>query len=192
MKLLVRLQNRDDDAARIVVERFRDRLIQIAANQFDTWLRERADPEGIVQSAFFSFFVRARDSKLIPHGWDEMAAILVVITIRKCSNRRKFLRADKRDLSREQSIRNPDETSDWQPEYPILFHPEDELIFQELLDWLLRGFETREREIVELSLHGKTATEIAEQLNRPVRSVRRVLTKVRERVDQLKQAEGLG
>ena len=188
-ELLTKLQAGDQQAAREIVDRFRGRLLHLAARQFDTWLREKADPEGVVQSALFSFFRRAQEGSLSPDGWDEIAAILAVITIRKCSNRRKFLLAEKRDASKEVLNVNG-ETEAWEPVNLFQFGPEDEAIFQELYDWLLRGFEDRERAIVELAFQGSTASQIAEQLQRPVRTVRRVMSRLRDRVERLRQQDG--
>lgn len=164
-------------------------MLELAARQFDTWLREKADPEGVVQSALFSFFRRAREGLLAPDGWDETAAVLAVITLRKCANRRKFLLAAKRDASRDVAPRDG-ETEAWQPAGFAPFGPEDEAIFRELFEWLLRGFEDRERTIVEMAFQGESAPGIADKLHRPVRTVRRVMARVRDRVDRLRRQDG--
>ena len=52
----------DGEAARVVFERFRARLLSLASAQFETWIRDRADPEGVLQSIFRSFFCRTRGS----------------------------------------------------------------------------------------------------------------------------------
>jgi len=186
--LLTRLQAGDNDAARVVCERFRDRLLELAARQFDTWLRDRADPEGVVQSALFSFFRRAQGGRLAPDGWDEMAAVLAVITMRKCSNRKRFLTAAKRDSAREQ-LPEPDATGVWAGAASAAL-PDEEAAAREVYESLVRGFEGREREMVELALQGFSPTEIAERTNRPVRGVRRVLDRIRDRADRLRRDEG--
>lgn len=187
-RLLERLQGGDNDAARAVVEQFRDRLLALAGRQFDGWLRDRADPEGVVQSALLSFFQRARSGHLAPDGWDEMAAVLAVITMRKCSNRRRFLTAGKRDAAREQ-LPDPDGTGTWAGAAAAA-PPDEEAAAREVYEGLVRGFEGREREIVEMALLGCTPTEIADKLNRPVRGVRRILDRIRDRAARLRRDEG--
>jgi hypothetical protein len=40
----------------VVFRRFVHRLIALAARQFDAWIRDRADVENVVLSAYKSFF----------------------------------------------------------------------------------------------------------------------------------------
>ncbi len=186
--LLARLQEGDHRAASLIVDRYRPRLIVLASNQFETWLRDKADPEGVVQSALASFFRRAKDGRLNPAEWEDVAVILMVITLRKCSNKRKELLAEKRSASREVSLSTP--TLDYQPTSSES-SPEELAVFKDLLEFLLRGFEARERQLVELMLEGYQQEEIVAQTGRPLRSVQRVQARFRDRVRRLREQEGM-
>ncbi len=66
------------------------RLIALAASRFETWLRERADVEVVVLSAYKSFFLRNNRGEFDLAGWDELWALLTIITLRKCRKRRSI------------------------------------------------------------------------------------------------------
>jgi RNA polymerase sigma factor (sigma-70 family) len=53
----------DDEAARLLVERLRPRLLREIDRQVGNYLRRRIDQEDILQSTFCSFFRRARDGQ---------------------------------------------------------------------------------------------------------------------------------
>lgn len=186
--LLARLQEGDHRAASLIVDRYRPRLVVLASNQFETWLRDKADPEGVVQSALASFFRRAQEGRLNPAEWEDVAVILMVITLRKCSNKRKELLAEKRSASREVSLSAP--TLEYQPT-SVESSPEELAVFKDLLEFLLRGFEERERQLVELMLEGYTQEEITTQTGRPLRSVQRVQARFRDRLRRLREQEGM-
>ncbi len=57
-ELMVRLKSGDEAAETLVFRRYVRRVIALASQQFEAELRERADVEGIVQSACKSFFLR--------------------------------------------------------------------------------------------------------------------------------------
>ena len=59
-QLMSRLKEGDQAAAAEVFGRFVAGSVSLASNQFDSWLRLKVDVEGVVQSAFKSFFVRPR------------------------------------------------------------------------------------------------------------------------------------
>ena len=62
-------------------------------------------------------------------------------------------------------------------------------VLAETVEGLLDGLEGRDREIVVLALQGHTAPEISGQLDRPLRTVYRVLGRVRKRLEDHPQAE---
>src|SRR5689334_988125 len=70
--LLDRLRSGEGDAATEVYRRFVRRLVGLACRQFDSRVRIRADCEGVVQSAFKSFFARCERGEFLLTDWDAL------------------------------------------------------------------------------------------------------------------------
>jgi RNA polymerase sigma-70 factor (ECF subfamily) len=191
-QLMTRLKEGDQTAAGEVFGRFIRRLVALATNQFDSWIRVKVDVEGVVQSAFKSFFVGHGEGRFDGLAdWDGLWGLLTVITLRKCNRRHEYLYAECRDPGRE--VERPDspgvgegwwETIDREPT------PLEAAILTEMVERLLDGLAPPERAIVELSLQGYTTTEIADRLGRSQRTVRRVRERVKDRL-QIDHAEEL-
>ncbi|HEX5446174.1 MAG TPA: helix-turn-helix domain-containing protein [Pirellulales bacterium] len=80
---------------------------------------------------------------------------------------------------------SPDEScADWQPmaRGPT---PEEALVVAETVESLLTGFDEQEQEIVGLRLQAYSEREISEQVGRSERTVRRVLERLRRRVERV-------
>src|SRR6266852_848168 len=69
---LSQLQSGDDAAVREVFQRFSRRLIGLARKQFNAMLRNKVDPEDVVQSVYKSFFLRYGEGKLHVESWDNL------------------------------------------------------------------------------------------------------------------------
>jgi RNA polymerase sigma-70 factor (ECF subfamily) len=185
-QLMSRLKAGDQAAAAEVFGRYTRRLVALAANQFDSWLRLKVDVEGVVQSAFKSFFVRQGEGQFEGLAdWDNLWGLLTVITLRKCYRRHEYLQAECRDPTREVarlnqagSAENRLEAIDREPT------PLEAAILAETVERLLGSLAPPERAIVELSLQGYSTTEIAERLDRSQRTVRRVRDRVKHRLER--------
>src|SRR5262249_21521989 len=111
--------------------------------------------------------------------------LLTVITVRKCSDRVRYHRAECRDVEREAPA-----GTDAEPEAVLqeVFGreptPHEAAVLSETVDQLLAGLDEDERPIVELSLQGYSTQEISDRLGQPERSVRRPRERVRERLER--------
>jgi RNA polymerase sigma factor (sigma-70 family) len=188
-QVLSRLRDGDAAAASALFHRYSRRLIALASSQFDTWLRDRADPEGIVQSVYKSLFVRLEQGRLDPDDWEEFWVLLTVITLRKCSKRRQYLHAGRRAAGRLVSTGHAagdadplDQAIDRAPT------PVEAAMLTDLIEQLLRRYEGPERLIVELSLQGYSCPQIADQLGRSERTVRRVRRYLKQTLRRLYEA----
>src|SRR5687767_9707448 len=85
--LLAHLQAGDPEAGGRIVSRFAYRLIGLARSRLDRLVRQKVDPEDVVQSVFRSFFLRQGEGKWRLESWNSLWAILTVITLRKCGHR---------------------------------------------------------------------------------------------------------
>src|SRR5262245_44089322 len=177
------------DGQAAAFERFTRRLIGLARAQFDARLLHKIDPEDVVQSAYKSFFLRYGEGALATEGWEGLWGLLTLITLRKCADRVRYHRAERRDVGREAS--NAEEGGEpWRDAVGREPTPEEAVVLAETVEGLLRGLQGDERAVVELSLQGYSTQEISDQLGRATRSVRRLRERVRLQLERL-QAERL-
>jgi RNA polymerase sigma-70 factor, ECF subfamily len=183
--LIEGLRAGEDAASREVFERFACRLIALARRQFEQRLAHRVDVEGVVQSAFKSFFVRHRKGKLQVGNWNGLWGLLTLITLRKCADRAEYFRAERRDVRREVA---PPAGRD-QPCHLALDReprPDEAAILAEMVEQICRDADADERPVLELSLQGLTAEEVSLRLGRALRSVQRVRERIRHRLERLR------
>jgi len=189
--LMTRLKAGDDAAATEIFNRFARRLVGLARSRLDDRMRQKVDPEDVMQSAFKSFFRVQGDGKLEMANWDSMWAILTVITLRKCGHRVEYFHAARRDVSREVTPRR--NSDDSVPSFQAIARdptPSDAAMLEETVEQLLHGLEPREQEVVTLCLQGHTAAEISERVGRTERTVHRILERIRKRLDRLQASAG--
>src|SRR5262249_45140923 len=106
--LMARLRGGDEQAAREVFQRFADRLINLARSRLDARIRQKVDPEEVIQSAFLSFFQRHAQAQFAPDSWDGLGALLPLIPLRKCGHKVEHSRAARRSVLREMALPNDD------------------------------------------------------------------------------------
>lgn len=186
-QLKERLRVGDQDAATEVFHRFASRLVGLARARLDGPLRRKEDPEDVVQSVFKSFFLRNADGQYELHDWDSLWGLLARITANKCGHRIEHFHAARRDVKREAAL--PSGTDDSLASWQGLARepsPEEAVCLTETLEEVMRGFDAREREIFTLSLQGKTPLEISSEIGRTERTVYRLLNRIRERLERLR------
>src|SRR5262245_24850396 len=177
-----RLRAGDGDAAAEVFHRFANRLIALARSRLNHLLRAKVDPEDVMQSVYRSFFRRQAADGYEFAGWDGLWGMLTVITLRKCGHRADYFRAGRRDVRREAHA-NGD------AELPAIAGdptPSHAARLAETVEQVMRGLEGRERDILALSLQGYDTTEISTQVGRTERTVQRVLKRIREDLERMR------
>ncbi len=183
--LLKRFEQGDEHAARQIFERYAVRLTALARSRLNQELVRHVDPEDIVQSAFRSFFRRAGDGNYSVKAPGDLWRLLATITVNKLRHQRDHHLAEKRSVQREDSAgSNPDGVANGQKVHEVEPTDTDVLALLEELTHILEPLEPRQREIVVLRLESWTIAEIAAEVNRTERTVRRVLARVRTILDQ--------
>ena len=179
--LMVRLRAGDPEAAARVFERFAHRLIGLARARW-AGRSGKLDPEDVLQSVFRSFFARHAGGQFHFDGWEGLWAMLVLLTVRKCGRQARHLRAACRDLRREAA---DNDDLDWEglAREPS---PEEAAALSDLLAELLHRSPESEWPILSLSLQGYTQSEISARVGCTERTVRRVLTRMRDRLQRLR------
>ena len=183
--LMVRLRAGDPEAAAQVFERFARRLIGLARGRLGRQVRRKVDPEDVLQSVFRSFFARQVSGQFQFEGWDGLWGMLVLLTLRKCGRKARHLRAACRDVRRE-TVDGNDAAGP--PGFEGLARepsPAEAAALTDLMEELLRRSPESERPILTLSLQGYTQPEISDRVGCTERTVRRVLTRMRERLQRL-------
>jgi RNA polymerase sigma factor (sigma-70 family) len=189
-EVMRRVRAGDGAAETALFQQYVRRLIALAARQFDASLRDRADVELVVLSACKSFFLRNRRGEFQVDDWGELWSVLAMITLRKCADRLRHLRAARRDAGRE--VAWPDGDDD--PSYLLdrAPTPVEAAILTDTVATLFQAMTPDDRPIVEQILLGYTAQETAAQLGCSERTVRRVRQRAQRRLERLADPQETG
>ena len=179
--LVQQCRHGDQAASRELFDKYVARLISVVHRRMSGRLTRRVDAEDVVQSAMRSFFVGVADEKLQIDQSGDLWRLLVVISLNKLRRRVAYHRAAKRGMDAEQSIMSPrgDENArcfEAAASEPL---PDAAAAMMDEFDRLTAGLEPHQIEIIRLRMHGYEMTEIADQVGRSERTVRRLLEKVR-------------
>jgi RNA polymerase sigma-70 factor (ECF subfamily) len=183
-KVLARLRQGDNDAARVVCERFGQRLIALARKQLDARIRQRVDPEDVTQSVLKSVLLRLADGQFVLGGWDNLWGVLTRMTLHKCLKWVDYYNAQARQIDREVGAAD-DSQANWQflDREPT---PPEAAALAETIDQVLKGLDDREQQVVILSLQGYSAAEVSAQLGCTESKVYRALRLVRQRLEHMR------
>jgi RNA polymerase sigma-70 factor (ECF subfamily) len=184
--LMAKLRGADKDAEIEVFNHFAQRLIALAHTRLERALRQKVDPEDVMISAFNSFFIRYRDQQITVDSWDNLWAVLTVITLRKCAIRGRFFHRQRRDLEREAGPTDmPGDAVPWQELTASEPTPEQAAMLNETVEKLMASLDERDRAICVLTLNGKTAKEISAELGYAERTVRRVRETIKKYLERM-------
>jgi RNA polymerase sigma factor (sigma-70 family) len=175
-----------DMAARLIWRRYFRDLLELARNNLNRRIRRREDEEDVLQSMYKSFCLRQQRGEFDLAGRDALWRLLVTITLRKARNVAKKQSRDKRDIAREQTIADHDESGSahWALEQMDAAGPSpaEAAVLNEALERRLEALTDPElRQIALWRLEGYTNREIADQLDCTERSVERRLERIRSK-----------
>ncbi len=178
-----RVQSGDDEAAREVFERYLTRLVALARSRLSNKLQQKVDADDIVQSAFRSFFVRAREGQFTIERSGDLWSLLASITRHKLLKQAEHFRQQKRSLDRDQPLgaTGPEADGD-------LFSTEptetEAVALSDEVEFLMRNLAPLQRTMLERRLQGQPIPEIAEAVQRSERTVRRFLIQFRDELEE--------
>ena len=179
-EFLDRLNRGSPSAAAELDFRYRQRLCRLVQRALALNIRQREDPEDVVQTVLRTYFRRAARGEFQIVDSSDLWALLAKITRRKIINRAEYHYAAKRQLGNESSL--PFDLGDSrEPE------PADAAIAAELVESTLHGLEARAGEVFQLRLAACTEKEIAAELNCTRAEVRLHLKRIRERLSSLEE-----
>ena len=179
--LVVGVRRGEQDAATRLYLKYAQRLQSLAAAQTSAELRQRVDPEEVVQSVFRTFFRRVSGGLYdVPPG-EELWQLLLVLALNKIRKLATHHHAQKRDVRRTLGSRPLEAGRE-----PTAEHDEQALsTLRLLIDELLEGLPTAHRQIVELRISGWQTDEISRQVDRSTRTIERVLQEFRQKLSRL-------
>lgn len=183
--LVARWRTGDELAATELFHRYRNRLCAFVRSRFSRRLAGQLEPEDVVQSAFRSFFTRTREGAYQFPREGDLWRLLVAITFHKLKHQADHHAAEKRDLARHCTFSPTGSTilgARLASRDPT---PSANAAFEETLAQLFDGLEPIQKRIVELRLQGFHIEEIADDIQRSERTVRRCLEQVKARFDPL-------
>jgi RNA polymerase sigma-70 factor, ECF subfamily len=189
--LQARLKAGDADAAAEIFHRYARRLIALAREHLSRQLQQKVDPEDVLQSAFRTFFRRQACGEFELQDWDNLWALLSVITLRKCGHQAEYYLAMCRDVKREKA---PALAGDSMAQCEAIAReptPVEAVMLAETVQFLLERMMEQDREVVSLRLQDYSAEEIAASLGRPLRSVYRALERARKCLRELHAEEAM-
>lgn len=181
-ELLARVRTGEREAAEELFRRFAERLSALAAARLSQKLARRVDAEDVVQSAYRSFFIKAREGRYALHRSGDLWRLLVAITMHKLQHQAERHAAGKRAMGQE---KRPAADSESELNVANLSPareptPLEAAVLADEVEGILRRLEPHQRPILELRLQGHNQAEIAEQVQCSERTVRRVLEQVKQ------------
>lgn len=183
-ELLSRFRGGQSRAADEIFDRYVRRLIELARQRISPKLARRVDPEDVVQSAYRSFFVHARDGEFVLRRAGDLWRLLAGIALNKLHGQIERHTAQRRDIGREEettdasgnvidlNVRTPEPA------------PDEVAAVTEQLGGVMQRIGSTERRVLEMRLQGRTIEEIADEIDRSQRTVRRLLEKVRRDMER--------
>jgi RNA polymerase sigma factor (sigma-70 family) len=180
--LLARWRQGDEAAAEALFRRYAERLNGLVRLRLSEKLARRLDPEDVVQSVYRSFFTGAREGRYAVGQSGELWRLLVIMAKHKLGHQIEYHTAAKRTLDRE----DPDVTLRGLDAEGLAAgpSPDEATAVADELEQIMRALDPSQRQIFELRLQGYTLEEVAAETGRSFRTVRRILERVKDYLEQ--------
>jgi len=184
-ELVRKLRGGDDALASEMFQRYAKRLIGLARTRLDDRMKQKVDPEDVVQSVYKSFFRLLEAEQVEVLNWDNLWYLLTVMTLRKCATRAEYYTAKRRDARREVSMSPTDSAESWRNIIDREPTPDEAVALTETVEQTLCDFDPEDRDVIMMSLQGYNVKEISVELKRAERSVRRLRERLRKRLEEM-------
>jgi RNA polymerase sigma-70 factor (ECF subfamily) len=186
--VMSRLRQGDNAAAAEVFRRFAHRLVALARTHLESRVRRKVDAEDVIQSVLKSFFLRYQEGQFQLENWNNLWSMLVVITLRKCGHQVAHYRAACRSVEREASaMASSDEAlHDWEAVAREPTPSQVALLTEAVTELMAELNDALERQILEMALQGFATADISARVGRGERTVQRVLQRVRNKLERMR------
>lgn len=168
-----------ETAARDLFDKYCERLLRLAGARIGPKFASRLDAQDVVQSAFRTFFIRARNDEFVFDAQDDLFKLLVRITVHKTLRQIAYHRAARRNPAAElgHGSAAQDQLLQVMAAGPT---PDAEAAVLDGLKAFVGQLTESDARVLELKIQGHTTPEIAELTGSYDRKVRRVLERIRE------------
>ncbi len=157
---------------------YRQKLHALADRGMDNRLRQREDPEDIVQSVLGTVFRRTAQGQLHFEHTSELWRLLETVTRHKIIKHAEYQKAKKRTPKAEE-YQDADALLDREPT------PDEQAVAKDLIDNLLKGLDQSYSKIALLLEEGHSERAIAEQLGCTRSAVTTKIGRLRKRLQKL-------
>lgn len=178
-ELLQQYQDGQSEAATALFNRYVERLLSLARSRIGAKLKRRIAAEDVVQSAYRSFFVHAKDDRYQLERAGDLWRLLASITLNKLRKQVERQTAAKRSVDDEV----PAELALLGPKAPEPSAAEVVGIVEEL-HLVLDQLQPSERVVLTARLQGKTVFEICDATGKSERTVRRLLAEAKRKIEK--------
>lgn len=172
--LLAQCQSPDEAGPNAIYARYACRLLAFAQSRLSDQLAARIDPDDVVQSAWRSFFVGAREGNFHWQRSGDLWRLLIQITSHKLLRQVAHHQADKRAITEEQQL---DPSLAFISREPS---PDAAAAVIDELEWVMGQLTPLGQRALELRLQGERLEKIATLLRCTERTVRRQIDLARK------------
>ena len=167
-----------DEAATALFDRYVSRLIALARSRIGPTLKRRIDAEDVIQSAYRSFFVHAKEDQYQLNKAGDLWRLLASITLHKLYGQIEKHTAAKRSIHNEE----PTDLATAAATAPEPSAAEVVAIVEEL-NSVTQNLPLEERLVFAARLQGQGIAEIGKAVEKSERTVRRLLARVKRKME---------
>lgn len=168
----------EGDAAADIFDRYVARLLSLARARIGAKLRRRVDPDDVVQSAYHSFFVHARNKEYQLTRSGDLWRLLASTTLNKLYGQIERQTAAKRTIHRDADEDSPlAHLSSREPSVVEI------VAMGEQLRLVMDDLSPNERMVLMSTLQGESTEAIASSIGKSERTIRRLLNQAKQKFE---------
>jgi RNA polymerase sigma factor (sigma-70 family) len=169
----------ESDAATAIFDRYAERLIALTRSRMAPKLRSRLDPQDVVQSAYLSFFVHAKENEYELAEPGDLWRLLASITLHKLYGQVEKHSAAKRSIECDVPIDLSAKNISARDPLPV-----EVVAAAEVMHLVINSLGDDEKTILTLCLNGYSNDQIAAAIGKSERTVRRAFADVKRTIEQ--------
>ena len=177
-ELFEQYQAGQTEAAAAIYDRYIQRLMALVRTRIGPKLKRRVDPEDVVQSAYRSFFVHAKNQEHQLARSGDLWRLLARTTLNKLYGQIERQTAEKRTVNRE--VTGEAALDDLRTREPTVV---EVVAMGEQLRLAIDGLSTDERLVLTSTLQGQSVEEVSRSVGKSERTIRRLLKQAKQQFE---------
>ncbi|MDB5344491.1 MAG: prkC 23 [Schlesneria sp.] len=173
-ELMQQWANGESTAATLLHQRYVRRLVAFAGSYLSVRIRQRVDADDIAQSAFLSFFRRAKSGDFSVEDSTDLWKLLMGIARNKVKSRVEYHQSKMRNVDAEVPL-NPAAPI---AELALVFSTDEAVAFADELDWVVKQLQEPEPTILQLLFEEYSPEEIIQKIGTTATSIQRTRIRV--------------